>query len=81
MKMVAIVASIAALLAWTCAISAGLMMWQQGQRITSLENRVQELNCVHQMYEDGSAMHLDAEIAFQCLHRELGWGTPGWQYP
>lgn len=78
---VAIIASIAAMLAWACAISAGIMMWQQGQQITALENRVQELNCVHLINEDGSVADLDAEVAFECLHRELGWGTPGWQYP
>lgn len=32
-----------------------------------------ELQCVHKIYEDGSVVHLDAEIAHECLRRELGW--------
>lgn len=40
------------------------------------EHRLDELNCVHRLYEDGSATHVDAETAAECLHRFLGWNTP-----
>ena len=40
------------------------------------DHRLQELNCVHRLYEDGSAVHVDAETAAECLHRFLGWNTP-----
>lgn len=43
-----------------------------GARIEQVEFRVDELNCVHFIYEDGSAVHLDAEIALDCLERKLG---------
>ena len=44
-----------------------------GARIEFLERRVDELNCVHFIFEDGSAMHPDAEVAHRCLQTQLGW--------
>jgi len=35
--------------------------------------RIREMNCVHFIYEDGSAMHPDAEVAHRCLQTQLGW--------
>lgn len=34
---------------------------------------LRELQCVHFVYEDGSAMHPDAEVAHRCLQTQLGW--------
>lgn len=53
-----------------------LCLWniEQSDRIQDLEYRVDELNCVHYIYEDGDAVHIDAEVALDCLHRKLGAG-------
>jgi hypothetical protein len=40
--------------------------------IRDAHDRIAELNCVHYVFEDGSAYHLDAEVALECLHRRLG---------
>jgi hypothetical protein len=34
---------------------------------------LRELQCVHFVFEDGSAMHPDAEVAHRCLQTQLGW--------
>lgn len=56
-------------------VTVALVMLVRAQgRITDLEYRMDELNCVHYVYEDGSAVHIDAEVAYDCLRRKLGDG-------
>lgn len=57
------------LMGFALAMLGGPVQW----RIDDLEDRVDELNCVHYIYEDGSAEHLDAETALDCLRLRLGW--------
>ena len=51
-----------------------LLELRQNNRIQNLEYRVDELNCVHYIHEDGDAVHIDAEVALDCLRRRLGSG-------
>jgi hypothetical protein len=44
-----------------------------GTRIELLERRMDEMNCVHFIYEDGSVLHVDGEVAHRCLQTQLGW--------
>jgi hypothetical protein len=47
-----------------------------GARIEELEWKATELFCVHYIYEDGSAVHVDAEASIECLNHRLGWPRP-----
>lgn len=64
------------LFATACALIATIILAVvvifQGNAIRDLESRMQELNCVHYIYEDGDAEHVDAEVALDCLRRHLG---------
>lgn len=66
------------LLIFTAAIA--VILFAYGYRINQMQgevrdnhDRIAELDCVHYIYEDGSAIHIDAEVALECLKRVLGW--------
>ena len=65
----------------TIVVAAALLFlgWQMAEvrnEQAKHNHRLDELNCVHRLYEDGSATHVDAETAAECLNRFLGWNTP-----
>lgn len=37
------------------------------RNVNDLTHRMDEMNCIHMIYEDGSAIHTDAEVAQECL--------------
>jgi outer membrane lipoprotein-sorting protein len=38
-------------------------------RIARMQNEIQDLQCRHVLYEDGSSLHQDAEISTVCIDR------------
>lgn len=54
-------------------IAYGISMIVLVEDMRDLRHRMDELNCIHMIEEDGSAYHADAEIAIECLRAKLGW--------